>query len=339
MNIKTVAKLAGVSVSTVSKIINNYSDISAETREKVLGIMKETGYIPSNSAKTLATKKSGLIGVVFAGKLNIDFTHPFFVGVLNAFKRQMGLLGYDLLFFSNEKFHASGEDYLARCRHFQVEGCILLSGQELEPAIHELDRSPIPCIGVDLMLSGASSGHIMSDSERMAAQVVEHFYLLGYRDIGYLGASAYYHISSMREAGLLKSLDRWGLPMQPDWFIHGDDFSESSGCEAMKRLIAGGSLPRALFAGSDHLAIGAIRALMEHGLQVPGDVAVIGCDDVEAARYVSPPLTTIRQNKDKIGKLAAMMLYDLINNQMRSSSVLVEPELIVRASCGARREG
>ncbi|AFC32339.1 LacI family transcriptional regulator [Paenibacillus mucilaginosus 3016] len=137
----------------------------------------------------------------------------------------------------------------------------------------------------------------------------------------------------------MKSLDRWGLPMQPDWFIHGDDFSESSGCEAMKRLIAGGSLPRALFAGSDHLAIGAIRALMEHGLQVPGDVAVIGCDDVEAARYVSPPLTTIRQNKDKIGKLAAMMLYDLINNQMRSSSVLVEPELIVRASCGARREG
>ncbi|WP_426447920.1 LacI family DNA-binding transcriptional regulator [Paenibacillus sp. S-38] len=339
MNIKTVAKLAGVSVSTVSKIINNYSDISAETRQKVLAIMKETGYIPSNSAKTLATKKSGLIGVVFAGKLNIDFTHPFFVGVLNAFKKQMGLLGYDLLFFSNEKFHSSGEDYLARCRHFQVDGCILLSGQELEPAIHELDSSSIPCIGVDLVLSGTSSGHIMSDNNRMSDKVVEHFYLLGYREIGYLGPSAQYDISSMRENGLVQSLGRWGLPVQPAWFIHGDDFSEESGYAATKALIAGGSLPRALFAGSDHLAIGAIRALREHGLQVPGDVSVIGCDDIEAAGYVSPPLTTIRQNKEKIGKLAALMLYDLINGQMSSSSVVVEPELIVRESCGSCREG
>lgn len=99
LNIKTIAKMAGVSVSTVSKIINNYSDVSDETKARVLEIMRETGYTPSNSAKTLATKKSNLIGVIFAGKLNVDFTHPFFVEVLNSFKKQMGVLGYDLLFF------------------------------------------------------------------------------------------------------------------------------------------------------------------------------------------------------------------------------------------------
>ncbi|MCZ8518644.1 MULTISPECIES: LacI family DNA-binding transcriptional regulator [Paenibacillus] len=337
MNIKTVAKLAGVSISTVSKIINNYTDISAETRQKVLAIMKETGYIPTNSAKTLATKKSSLIGVVFAGKLNVDFTHPFFVEVLNAFKKQMGVLGYDLLFFSNEKFHPSGEDYLARCRHFQVDGCILISGQELEPAIHELDQSPIPCIGVDLVLSGPNSGYIMSDNHLMSAKVVEHLYLLGYREIGYLGASSHYVISSMREAGLMKSLGSWGLPVNPAWFIHGDDFLEESGYQAVKKLISGGKLPRAMFAGSDLLAIGAIRALKEHGLRVPQDMAVIGCDDVDASQYISPSLTTIRQNKVKIGKLAAMMLFDLINNQTSSSNVLVEPELVIRESCGSGR--
>lgn len=98
-SIKDIAKIAGVSVSTVSKIINNYSDISEDTKTRVQQIIKETGYTPSNSAKTLATKSSNLIGVIFAGMLNVDFTHPFFIEVLNSFKKQMGLLGYDLIFF------------------------------------------------------------------------------------------------------------------------------------------------------------------------------------------------------------------------------------------------
>jgi LacI family transcriptional regulator len=338
INIKTIAQLAGVSVSTVSKIMNNYTDISEETRQKVLAIMQETGYIPSNSAKTLATKKSNLIGVIFAGKLNIDISHPFFVSVLNSFKKQMGVLGYDLLFFSNEKFTLSGEDYLARCRHFHIDGCIIISGEELEPAIHLLDQSPIPCIGVDLVLSGRNSGHIMSDNFNISAKVVEHFYLSGYRDIGYIGSTTHSAISVMRETGLVKSLENWGLPVIPEWFVHGEDFYETSGYEAMKQILANPKLPRAIFAGSDLLALGAIRALKENKLRVPEDVAVIGCDDIEASRYTSPSLTTVKQDKDKIGRLAALMLYDLINGQISASSVVVEPELVVRESCGAASE-
>ncbi|MDF2924009.1 MAG: transcriptional regulator, LacI family [Paenibacillaceae bacterium] len=337
VNIKTVAQMAGVSVSTVSKIINNYSDISEETRKKVLAVMDEVGYIPSNSTKKTALKKSNLIGVIFAGKLNIDFTHPFFVEVLNSFKKQMGLLGYDLLFFSNEKFHPSGEDYLARCRHYQVDGCMIISGQELEPAIRQLDHSLIPCIGVDLVLSGGNSGYIMSDNFKISAKVVEHFYLNGYREIGYIGSTAHSEISTLREEGLLQALQNWGLVINREWFVHGEDFYEHSGYEAMKLLLAADKLPRAVFAGSDLLAIGAIRALKEQGLRVPGDMAIIGCDDIEASRYVTPPLTTVKQDKDKIGRLAALMLYDLIHSQMHASSVVVEPELVVRESCGNSR--
>jgi LacI family transcriptional regulator len=335
MNIKAIAKLAGVSVSTVSKIINNYSDISEETRSRVLSIMEEVGYAPSHSTKLSAARKSNLIGVVFAGKLNVDFTHPFFVEVLNAFKKQMGILGYDLLFFSNEKFHPSGENYLARCRHFQVDGCIIISGQEVEPAIRELDESPFPCIGVDLVLSGPNSGHIMSDNFKISAKVVEHFYLNGYREIGYIGSTSHSEISNMREQGLLKALESWGLPVNREWFVHGVDFYEASGYEAMRRLLAQEKLPKAIFAGSDLLAIGAVRALREHGLSVPEHVAVIGCDDIEASRYISPSLTTIKQDKEKIGRLAALMLYDLINSQIQAGSVVVEPELVVRQSCGS----
>ncbi len=336
LNIKAIAKMAGVSPSTVSKIINNYSDVSQETKNRVMEIMRQTGYVPSNSAKTLATKKSNLIGVVFAGKLNIDFTHPFFVEVLNSFKKQMGLLGYDLLFFSNEKFQSVDGNYLARCLHFQVDGCIIISGQEVEPSISELDQSEVPCIGVDLQLKGKNSGYIMSDNYKMSSKVVEHFYLLGYKELGYIGSTGKSEISNIREAGYRDAIETLGMPIRNHWFINGDTFYEASGYAAMKKLIQSGSLPRAIFAASDLLAIGAMRAMREHHIRIPQDVAIIGCDDIDACKYTTPNLTTVYQNKEKIGILSAHMLYDLINHQSITSSFVVEPELIVRESCGSQ---
>lgn len=330
-----VAEMAGVSVSTVSKIMNNYSDVSEKTKQRVLEIIEQTGYSPSNSAKTLATKKSSLIGVIFAGELNVEFTHPFFVEVLNSFKKQMGVLGYDLIFFSNEKFISSG-DYFARCLHFNVDGCVIISGQKMEPTIRTLDMSSIPCIGVDLELKGKKSGYVMSDNFQIASKVVEHFYLLGYRELGFIGSTADSDISNLREAGYIKAIEGFGLNVNANWFVHGDDFFEPSGYSATQQLIQKGPLPRAIFAASDLLAIGAIRALNEHGLRVPEDIAIIGCDDIEASKYTTPKLTTIRQNKERLGILAAHMLFDLINKQSEGSSFVVEPLLIVRESCGSR---
>lgn len=208
--------------------------------------------------------------------------------------------------------------------------------EEIEPSIKELDESDIPCIGVDIELIGEMSGHIMSDNYKMSSKVVEHFYLQGFRDLGFIGGSKESEISNMREAGYRNAMESFGLPARTEWFLNGDDFYEASGYKAMTRLIQAGSLPRAIFAASDQIAIGAIQALQEQGLNVPDNVSIIGCDDIEACKYTTPKLTTIRQNKDKIGRLAALMLYDLINKQSPVSSFVVEPELIVRESCGSK---
>ncbi|MFC5467346.1 LacI family DNA-binding transcriptional regulator [Cohnella suwonensis] len=336
MNIKSIAKMAGVSVATVSKIINNYSDIGEETKQRVLKIMEETGYKPSSSAKTLATKKSNLIGVVFAGALNSDLNHPFFVSVINAFKKQIGLLGYDLLFFSNETFFDSKEDYWARCRHFQVDGCIIIAGDEVEASVHQLDQSDIPCIGIDIPLTGNNSAYIMSDNAKISAKVVEHLYMNGYRETGFLGIERHSEVVSLREQAFKESLRTFGLPVNPDWFIYSKDFDEESGYQAMKKLIATGRLPKAMFAVTDLLAFGAMRAMKEHRLKIPEDMALIGCDDIDACQYTDPALTTVKQDKEKIGKLAAIMLYDMINKQIEPSAILIEPEMVVRQSCGVR---
>lgn len=335
MNIKTIASIAGVSVATVSKIINNYPDISEETRQRVLKIMEETGYRPSSSAKTLATKKSNLVGVVFAGKLNVDFSHPFFVEVINAFKKQIGLLGYDLLFFSNEKFLDRGEDYLARSKYFQVDGCIIIAGDEVERSVFDLDASPIPCIGVDIELTGPSSCYIMSDNRKISSKVVEHFYMNGYRDMGFIGIERPSLVMQQREEAFYSSLKQFSIDSRPEWKAYSKGYAAEEGYAAAKQMIAQGQLPRAVFAVTDLLAFGAMRAFKEAGLRVPEDVAIVGCDDIEACRYTDPPLTTVKQDTDKIGRLAAMVLFDLMNKQMDNQCIKVEPELVVRESCGA----
>ncbi|WP_044477661.1 LacI family DNA-binding transcriptional regulator [Paenibacillus antibioticophila] len=334
MNIKTIAELAGVSVSTVSKILNNYSDISDETKSRVLQIIRDTGYVPTKSAKLQERSSSGLIGVIFAGRQNIDFSHPFFAEVLSSFKRQIGFLGYDLLFLTNESPDSSHGDYLTRCRQYQIDGCLIISGQDVEPAIDELDRSEIACMGIDLELLGKRSGYIMSDNYKMSYKAVEHFYLLGYREFGYIGSTMESKISNLREKGYTDALEGFGLNVNKSWFVNGDSFYEESGYQAMKAMIKAGSVPQALFAASDLLAIGAMQALKEHHYQIPHDVAIMGCDDIEACKYTSPSLSTVRQNKDKIGKLAAALLYDFIHTEAETGSIIVEPEIVIRESCG-----
>ncbi|AJD92787.1 transcriptional regulator [Jeotgalibacillus malaysiensis] len=333
VTIKDIAKLAGVSQATVSKIINNYHDVGQETRKRVIEIMEREGYRPSQS-RMINDKKTNVVGVVFAGRVNADLTHPVFVEVLNEFKKTIGQLGYDLILFSNEQFFEVRENYLARCQHFDVDGCLIIAGDQVESSVYELDQSPIPCVGVDIELTGPFSSYVMSDSNSIAAKVVEHFYLNGHRKIAYIGGTNGSLVADSRLSAFKQTLKYYGLPMKDEWFYEGD-FFEKSGYDGMNRLLDLEDTPTAVFASADLMAIGAMKAAKERGLHVPDDISVIGCDDILPARYVEPPLTTIRQDKVKMGKMAAHILLDLIKNHIESSTVAVEPELVVRHSTGA----
>ncbi|WP_226669241.1 LacI family DNA-binding transcriptional regulator [Metabacillus litoralis] len=333
LTIKDIAKMAGVSPGTVSKIINNYSGISEKTKKKVMDIITETGYQPTFSAKALATKKSNLIGLIYAGKVNVDFTHPYFNEVVTSFKKAIGLLGYDIIMFSNEQFYKDNGSYLARCRHFHVDGCLIISGEEVEDAIYELVREEIPCMGIDIQLNGPKSSFVMSDNVNLSRKVIQHFYLHGIRDIGFIGGNSDSAITSFREKGFRDTMYQLGLKINSNWVQYGD-FHEESGYQAMKRILEIKPYPRAIFAVSDMMALGAIEAIKEKGLKVPQDISVIGCDDIDACRHSSPKLTTVRQDKDRLGKLAAYMLDDLINGKSQLKPIFIDSELIIRESCG-----
>ncbi|MRH44331.1 substrate-binding domain-containing protein [Aquibacillus halophilus] len=327
--IKDIAEMTGVSPGTVSKVINGYTDVGEETRQRILDVMKQVGY----KTKTKAKKK--VIGVIYG--VRVDFNHPFFADVINTISKEIGLLGYDLMFFSGQKDNGQKKtDYLLRCKEAQVDGCIIIGGDEIQQAVHELDQSDIPCIGIDIKLTGNCSGFVMTDNFNLGKKVVEHFYLLGHREVAYIGGLQATLVGNERTQGFLQAMSEFGLEVNEKWVEHGD-FSEQSGYQSMKKLLAkSGNIPRALFTASDQMALGAIHAIKEHGLKVPEDVAIIGCDDIEISRYIEQPLSTMKQDKQKIGKLATHMIVDLINGVMGSSSVIVDSELVIRSSCGAK---
>lgn len=331
LTIKDIAKMADVSPATVSKIINNYGTISKATRDKVDKIIKDTKYQPTFSAKSLATKTSNLIGLIYAGKINVDFKHPFFNEVVNTFKKTAGSQGYDLLLFSNEKLYGGETKYLERCRHFHVDGCLIIAGDEIEEEVLEIAKSDIPCIGIDIVLDGTNSSYIMTDNAKIGLKVVEFLYSNQVRHISYIGGKQDSLVAEIRNQGFFHAMKQFGLTIREDWIQYGD-FFEESGYRAAKKILQAEKRPEAIFAGSDMMALGALKAIKEAGLSVPEDIQLIGCDDIEACRHSDPPLTTVKQDKQKIGKLAANMLNDMTLNKHSVQPVKVDPELVLRSS-------
>lgn len=323
--------MAGVSPATVSKTINNYHGISESTKKKITDIINQTGYQPNFSAKSLATKKSNLIGLIYAGKINVEFTHPFFVEVVTAFKKNMGLLGYDILMFSNENLSQDNGSYLARCKHFHVDGCVIITGEEIEDSIYDLVNSEIPCMGIDLVLDGPHSSYVMTDNIALSVKVIQHLYLNSVRNIGFIGGQRDSEVTKLRERGYLQAMNQFGLEVKQEWVKYGD-YYENSGYAAMKEILESPVHPEAIYAASDMMAFGAMRAIKEAGLKVPEDIRLVGCDDIDACRYSAPMLSTVKQDKERLGKMAAYMLNDLINEKTELKPVFIDSELIVRES-------
>jgi LacI family transcriptional regulator len=332
LTIKDIAQMANVSQGTVSKVINNYEGISEKTKKKVMDIINQSGYEPNFSARSLATKKSNLIGLIYAGRINVDMTHPYFNEVISSFKKNIGLLGYDILMFSNEHFQSDNGSYLARCRHFNVDGCLIIAGEEVEESTYALALAGLPCIGIDIELKGPKASYIMTDNLGLSRKVVEYLYLHAIKKIGFIGGIFDSPVSIFRKKGFLEALNQFGLEICEDWIQYGD-FHEESGYAAMKKILRSKTLPEAIFATSDMMALGALQAIKEAGLSCPDDIRLIGCDDIAACRYSAPKLTTVKQDKEKFGKLSAYMLDDLINDRSQLKPVFIDSELIIRESC------
>lgn len=328
-NIYDVAKKSGYSITTVSKALNNYPDISDKARKKVLAVCKELGYMPNSSARTLSTKKSWTIGVVFSEILGLGITHPFFSHVIESFKKEIEGEGYDLLFISRE-IGKSIYSYLEHCNHRNVDGVILVHTNFNEPEVKEILLSDLPTVVIDSV--DEATLKVTSDNSAGAKLAIDHLAALGHKRIAHISGNDESYASNVRESEFLDSMKAHGLDVPEGYIQSGGYFSLEGGYKAMEELLKIRPLPTAVFASGDYMAIGAINAVNDAGLRVPEDISIVGFDDVEAAKLVTPNLTTIRQNTEEIGRMAAVRLLERINGKEEDIHESIPVTLVERKS-------
>jgi LacI family transcriptional regulator len=340
VTIRQLARVSGVSIGTVSRALNGYADVNPETRERIMRLARELDYTPAAAARSLKTQRSHVIGVFLeTGEGHPDLQHPFFHEVLVGLKNSIGAGGYDLLLFASE--HPGNgygsHTYLKRVRHHDVEGAVLMGTDPEDPDVRRLVRSELPTVGVDVELEGPATTFVMSDNCDGAVKAVRYLHSLGHRRIATITGLLETKPGADRLRGYRQALQSTGLAYRDEYVAYGDFYVES-GRRAMADLLALDEPPTAVFAASDMMALGAIRAAGDAGLGVPADLSVVGFDDIQLADHMNPPLTTLRQDKAGLGVAAGTALMRLIDGdeQAVQPSTVLAVDLIRRGSTRPR---
>jgi len=329
--LETIAKLAGVSRGTVSRVVNQSPGVKPQVRQKVQRIIEETGYVPHPQARSLAGGTTGNIGVI-AFSDNPDYlTHHIFYEVLQAIQADSASSNYDLLLFANRS--SSDEQYWKRVvTRRKVDGLVIMGEhiQEEHLLFYRQQQIPFVLIGKrDFQLPIAC---VTSDYYNGAYLATKHLLASGKRNIVYIhGLTNMYH-ENARYMGYSEALAEAGIEVRPELVIIGNAKQKDAALQ-MNKLIEEGHIFDGIFAANDLMAFGAMEVLQQHDIQIPQQVAVVGFDDVQAAAYYSPTLTTVRQDKHKLGKEAMRMLLDMLKGDMaadKAETVMIECDLIIR---------
>lgn len=332
VTIDEIAKLSKVSISTVSKALNGYSEISEKTKKRIIDIADELGYMPNATAQSLVRKRSNTVGVVY--EVQYGLKNLFFSGVLEAFRKNIESKGYDILLLSHNT--DSGLDYLRHCQSKNVDAVLVVSGGDNIEAIHKLYQSHLAVLTLDPTEKGPNS--IFSDSYHSIKRSCKYLYDLGHKRIAFINGSYTNFIGRERLRAYLDFIHEKGL--EPMYLAErsNENYSYEEGYMTMKLIFEEYGLPEAVCSVSDLMAIGAINYLNNHGFSVPGDVSVIGFDDLQVCEIVTPKLTTIRQDYEAFGELACDTLLGMIEGKVRKiDPIVVDTEIIVRDSCRKRK--
>lgn len=328
VTIKDVARAAGVSVATVSRVWNEAAFVSPETRRRVAEVASRLGYSPHGAARSLITRTTYALGVLLP-----DLYGEFFSEIIRGIDHTAQANGYHILVSSS---HDSKDEIDAALRSMRgrVDGMIIMSPDlEARRTLQTLQGN----FPVVLLNGGAESKEfdtITIENHEGARQMTRHLISRGHRRIAMISGPQRNYDATERLRGYRTALAESGIELDESLVVQGD-FSELSGHGAVKQLLDLASRPTAIFAANDSMAIGALSALRENHLRVPDDIAVAGFDDIPLARYMNPPLSTVHVDISQLGERAAALLLSSLQNDHRSHEQLqLSTTLVIRASCG-----
>lgn len=326
VTIADVAREAGVSTMTVSRVINAKGEISEATRQRVQRAIDRLGYRPSAVARSLTTNRSRTLGLVIP-----DITNPFFPEIVRGAEDAAWREGYAVMLCNTVEDEAREAQTLERLEDNRVAGVILCSARLPDLALRRLIRRHPAVVTVNRIVPGVSASTVEVDDAYGAMRAVHHLLSRGREVIGLLAGPAASVSGHKRLAGYSAALETSGRQVDADLIVRCAP-DEAGGYGAARALLERRPAVGALVGYNDLVAIGALRACAELGLEVPGEVAVIGCDDIRMASLVTPALTTLRVSQRDIGERAVALLLEQLQSQAAPRVVTLKPELVVRDS-------
>jgi len=339
VTIKDIARKANVSHTTVSRALNNKSRIKSDTKEKILSIAKQLNYRPDFIARSLVMRRTKTLGLVIT-----TIANPFYTELSQGIETTAIGLGYNIILCSTNYDLSAEKKYIDMLESKGVDGIIFTSAHMGDPNIIGLAEEEFPIILVNRRtyhpIVRDKVDYVGVDNLRGGFLAVEHLIKLGHERIGVIGGSSESSVGFERLEGGKKALAAYGLEGAGDYFLEGD-FLRGSGYQGGKRFLEMEKRPTAIFATNDYMALGAYQAIMEGGIKVPEEIALIGFNDIEFTSMKGIELTTIGQKKYEMGALAVKTLVDRIEGRKSGppEQIILEPELIIRKTCGFRSKG
>lgn len=321
-SLKEIAVVCGVSIATVSKALNNHSDISEETKERVRQTAKEMGYQPNANAQALKTNRTHNIGVLFVDEARSGLTHDYFSDVLDCFKCVIEECGYDLTFINANKKGRNNRTLLEHCKYRGFDGVVIACIDFSEPEVIELVSSDMPIVTIDHVFNNKIA--IISDNIKGMKDLLTHVYNQGHRRIAYIhGAES--SVTSARLVSFFKTAEALGLNVKDEYIREAAYRSTTEAKLQTDVLLDLDVPPTCIFYPDDIACLGGISAIRERGLRIPEDISIVGYDGIKFSRRLEPKLTTLKQDTKKIGEEAARKLVSLIE---KPKTTLIEQVLI-----------
>jgi LacI family transcriptional regulator len=329
VTIQDVARAAGVSVSTISRVLNNKDDVAPETTEKVRRVMQELNYTASLAAKSMRSRTTKVIGLILP-----EVTEPFDLEIIKGAGAVIRDSGYDLMIYT------SGNHPLSRRASWELEQLALLSGGLTDGCIVVTPSAPsFPNTGrivvIDPLGDGASVPSVIARNRVGALHVMSYLIGLGHRRIGFIGGRSDTLSAMRRFIGYKDGLEMAGIPFDPE-LVLGGDYSREGGRAAALQLLDRPERPTAIFAANDQSAFGVMDIAQELGIRIPQDLSLVGFDNIPEAAQVTPKLTTVDQSVREMGTLATRLLLGILRGEIPQEKLVKVPtNLVIRDSCQA----
>lgn len=329
--IKDISRLTGFSVTTVSRALNGYSDVSDNTRKLIKDAAETLSYSPNGLARGLVMKKTKTLGLLVSGMTYKNIDNNFVFEVLCGINDSAATSDYDLILFSTNTAKQKMKTYTQLCRERKVDGVILQGVKTDDPYLQEVLDSDIPCVLIDIPVQSEYVGYVSTNHKESAQMAVEHLIGLGHQQIGMMNGYPEAFVSKERYEGFREALRNADLSCKPEWVSNGKFTEEEAQVQAIELLQAHPEIT-AIFCASDTMALGVIKAAKELGLFVPEQLSVVGFDDIPTAAYFQPPLTTIGQNMYQLGYEAANLLMGMLKSEESPKFNILQNEFILRSS-------